>query len=89
MKSLLGSKDESVKRRRVKKIKRAQIEIVDCVLVKIWFEFVLLRIELNFGDLNGENVDDGVEELKFCCSSGKKTKKIPIARAPAPPPWSS
>lgn len=39
-----------------------------------------LRKALILGDLNGDSddvVDEGVEELK-CCSSGKKTKKIPI-----------
>lgn len=69
MKSLFGSNDESVKRISVRKIRIAHIEIVDCVLVNIWFEFVLFKI--------GDSVV--FNEGEFCCwSSGKKTKKKPI-----------
>ena len=69
MKSLFGSNDESVKRISVRKIRTAHIEIVDCVLVNIWFEFVLFKI--------GDSVVFNEGEF-CCCSSGKKTKKKPI-----------
>lgn len=39
----LGSNVERVKRRRVRKMRRAQMEIVDWALERIWLEFVRLR----------------------------------------------
>lgn len=84
----MGSKVERVKRRREKKTRRAQMEMVDWALQRSWAELVRLRRVLN-GDGNEE---DGEENIVFsleirlivllllgsCCSSGKKTKKNPI-----------
>lgn len=81
----MGSKVERVKRRREKKTRRAQMEMVDWALLRSWAELVRLRRVLN-GDGNEE---DGEENIVFfleirllllgsSCSSGKKTKKIPI-----------
>lgn len=79
---------ERVKRRRVRKRRRAQIEMVDWVLVRIGLlEFVLLMILVTGEDLPKEEdlsrmaaaaaageEEVGVEELE----SGKKTRSKPM-----------
>lgn len=88
---MVGSKVERVKRRRVRKRKRAQIEMVDWALVRIGlFELVLLMFfeELIQFEVDGED-DEGEEEEEDKgmvvaavaaeeLSSGKKTRRKPM-----------
>ncbi|PON38864.1 hypothetical protein PanWU01x14_309530, partial [Parasponia andersonii] len=90
---LLGSKVERVKRRRVMKTRRAQIEMVDWALVRRRFELVRLITELGivvvevvglvvlvveeFGEEEGEEKSLFLSTMAEL-SSGKKTRRRPI-----------
>lgn len=76
-----GSNVEIVKRRKVMKMRRRQIEMINCALEKRWVEYEGLNRVLM--DFNGER-------LVFCLffvimvdsSSGNRMKKNPIAVNP-------
>lgn len=90
---VVGSKVDRVKRRRVMKMRRAQMEMVDWALEMRRLEGVRLRVLLMIGlkqleDEEDDDEDDVVEEeekrsvffllISMDSSSGKSTRRKPI-----------